>query len=82
MTSTKTDDTSAAPKSVAIAGAWGYIGRKFLDAAVGLGAEVFVHDTGPVPCDLDTAQLVETLRANGAYLPQETLSKTMTRSEA
>ena len=33
-------------------------------------------------CDLDTAQLVETLRKNGAYLPQPELSKTMTRATA
>ena len=35
--------------------------------------------TGQPACDLDTAQLVETLRANGAYLPQPELRKTMTR---
>jgi hypothetical protein len=31
-------------------------------------------------CQLDTAQLVETLRKNGAYLPQPELTKTMTRT--
>lgn len=36
--------------------------------------------TGQPACDLDTAQLVETLRKQGAYLPQEKLSRTMTRS--
>ena len=41
------------PSSIAIAGAWGYIGRKFLDAARQLGIDVFVHDPGPVPDDLD-----------------------------
>ena len=35
--------------------------------------------TGEPACDLDTARLVETLREAGAYLPQTTLSKTMTR---
>jgi hypothetical protein len=35
--------------------------------------------TGEPACDLDTEQLVLTLRANGAYLPQAALSKTMTR---
>ncbi len=35
--------------------------------------------TGEPACDLDTEQLVITLRANGAYLPQRELSKTMTR---
>ncbi len=32
--------------------------------------------------DLDTERLLETLRAKGGYLPQKTLSKTMTRSGA
>jgi hypothetical protein len=35
--------------------------------------------TGQPACDLDTRELVETLRAAGAYLPQPTLSKTMPR---
>jgi hypothetical protein len=35
--------------------------------------------TGQPACDLDTEQLVLTLRAAGAYLPQPKLSKTMTR---
>ncbi len=30
-------------------------------------------------CDLDTQELIETLREKGAYLPQNTSSKTMTR---
>jgi hypothetical protein len=37
---------------------------------------------GQPACGLDTAKLVETLRANGAYLPQTDLQKTMTRSKA
>jgi FAD dependent oxidoreductase len=37
--------------------------------------------TGQPACDLDTAKLVETLRSKGAYLPQEELKKTMTRSK-
>jgi hypothetical protein len=36
--------------------------------------------TGQAACDLDTAQLVDTLRRHDAYLPQETLSSTMTRA--
>jgi hypothetical protein len=36
--------------------------------------------TGQPACDLDTWELVETLRAAGSYLPQESLSRTMTRS--
>jgi hypothetical protein len=35
--------------------------------------------TGQPACDLDTWELVETLRRQGAYLPQTTLSRTMTR---
>ena len=35
--------------------------------------------TGQPACDLDTWELVETLRREGAYLPQTTLSRTMTR---
>jgi len=35
--------------------------------------------TGQPACDLDTEQLVITLRAVGAYLPQPELSRTMTR---
>ena len=36
-------------------------------------------DTGQPACDLDTEQLVIALRDAGCYLPQTTLSKTMTR---
>lgn len=35
--------------------------------------------TGQAACDLNTGQLVATLRRNGAYLPQPALSETMTR---
>jgi hypothetical protein len=35
--------------------------------------------TGQPANDLDTAVLVETLRANGAFLPQTRLSRTLTR---
>lgn len=37
-------------------------------------------NTGQPACDLDTAQLVETLHKAGAYLPQKKLSSKMTRS--
>src|SRR5262249_3844049 len=40
------------------------------------------RDPGQPACDLNTEALVETLRRNGGYLPQPTLSKTMTRSGA
>jgi hypothetical protein len=36
-------------------------------------------DTGQPACDLDTRQLVESLREAGGYLPQKELSRTMTR---
>ncbi len=38
-------------------------------------------NTGQAACDLDTAELVETLRRAGAYLPQTKLSREMTRSK-
>lgn len=43
-------------------------------------AAVQAIQMGQLACDLDTALLVTTLRRQGAYLPQETLSGTMTRS--
>lgn len=46
--------------------------------AVGTAAVQSIK-TGQPACDLNTANLVETLREAGAYLPQKTLSKTMTR---
>src|SRR5437879_1608009 len=45
------------PRSIAIAGAWGYIGRKFLDVALARGLETFVHDPGPPPADVDLGRL-------------------------
>jgi predicted dehydrogenase len=44
------------PTSVAIAGAWGYIGRKFLDAALARDLQVFAYDPGPLPVDLDPSR--------------------------
>lgn len=41
------------PESIAIAGAWGYIGRKFVDAARALDMQTYVYDPGPAPSDLD-----------------------------
>jgi hypothetical protein len=38
--------------------------------------------TGQPANNLDTARLVESLRKNGAYLPQEKLSSEMTRARA
>jgi hypothetical protein len=40
-------------ESVAIAGAWGYIGRKVLDAALRRGLRTYVYDPGPPPADLE-----------------------------
>jgi predicted dehydrogenase len=40
---------SEEPRSIAIAGGWGYIGQKFIEAACRLGLRVFVHDPAPVP---------------------------------
>ena len=37
--------------SIAIAGAWGYIGRKFTDAALELGLDTAVYDPGAAPPD-------------------------------
>ncbi len=45
------------PGSIAIAGAWGYIGRKFLDVALVHGLTTYVHDPGPVPADIDPGRL-------------------------
>ncbi|RUL87858.1 P-loop NTPase family protein [Tautonia sociabilis] len=45
------------PRSIAIAGAWGYIGRKFLDVALSRGLTVFVFDPGPAPDDIDLGRL-------------------------
>jgi predicted dehydrogenase len=45
------------PASLAIAGAWGYIGRKFLDVALANGLTVYVYDPGPTPADVDLSRL-------------------------
>ncbi|MCC6490090.1 MAG: hypothetical protein IT364_21570 [Candidatus Hydrogenedentes bacterium] len=45
--------SSDLPKSIAIAGAWGYIGRKFLNAALDLGVKPYVLDPAPRPPDVD-----------------------------
>lgn len=47
--------------------------------AAGTAAVQSIH-TGQPACDLDTAALVATLRDTEAYLPQENLSREMTRS--
>ncbi len=50
--------TGPFPRSIAIAGAWGYIGRKFLDVALNRGMTTFVHDPGPMPGDLDPGRFI------------------------
>ncbi|MBX6312338.1 MAG: hypothetical protein IRY99_05375 [Isosphaeraceae bacterium] len=45
------------PESIAIAGAWGYIGRKFLDVALGHGLTTYVYDPGPPSHDIDLRRL-------------------------
>ena len=44
-------------RRLAIAGAWGYIGRKFVDAGLDLGLDVSVLDPGPVPADVPLERL-------------------------
>jgi hypothetical protein len=46
------------PGTVAIAGAWGYIGRKFLDVALARGLTAYVYDPGPMPDDVDPRRCV------------------------
>lgn len=45
------------PDSLAIAGAWGYIGRKFLDVALQQRIRTFVYDPGHPPADIDPNSL-------------------------
>ena len=40
-------------QSIAIAGAWGYIGGKLLDAALEMGLKAYACDPGPIPADVD-----------------------------
>ena len=49
--------TTDLPRSIAIAGAWGYIGRKFLNAALELGVEPYVLDPVPRPADIDPGRV-------------------------
>jgi len=46
------DGASGPLQSVAIAGAWGYIGRKVLDAALRRGLRTYVYDPSPFPAEL------------------------------
>jgi predicted dehydrogenase len=53
-------------RSIAIAGAWGYIGRKVLDAALRRGLRVSVYDPGPFPADLNP-QAVTRLASESSF---------------
>jgi predicted dehydrogenase len=60
------------PRSIAIAGAWGYIGRKFLDMALANGLTTYVYDPGPAPVDVDLDRLTSIpLEAEFYRLPAE-----------
>ncbi len=60
-------DQDLSTRSVAIAGAWGYIGRKFLNAANELGIRPYVHDPGPMPDDVDADRLTRVAEAVRFY---------------
>jgi predicted dehydrogenase len=55
------------PGSIAIAGAWGYIGRKVLDAALRAGVRTSVYDPGPWPADLDPGAFTRIASAADFY---------------
>jgi predicted dehydrogenase len=55
------------PGSIAIAGAWGYIGRKFLDVALAHGLTTYVFDPGPAPADIDLGRLTRVPREADFY---------------
>jgi predicted dehydrogenase len=60
------------PESIAIAGAWGYIGRKFLDAALGLVLRTCVFDPGESPDDVKTDRVRRILEEEAFYrIPAE-----------
>ena len=50
---------SSFPKSIAIAGAWGYIGQHFLRAAHSLGLRCLAYDPGPTPPEWKSVQRFE-----------------------
>ena len=58
---------STAFGSVAIAGSWGYIGRKLLDAAIDLDLTVYAFDPGVMPSDLDASRVVRIEDESGFY---------------
>jgi hypothetical protein len=60
------DGASGPLQSVAIAGAWGYIGRKVLDAALRRGLRTYVYDPGPFPAELQ-AETVTRISDESAF---------------
>jgi predicted dehydrogenase len=64
--------TRTSLKSIAIAGAWGYIGRKFLAAARNLDLPTHVYDPAPLPDELSGQPLQRVLDADAFYhLPSD-----------
>ena len=61
------------PRSIAIAGAWGYIGRKFLDVALARGLATYVYDPGPEPQDVDLSRFTR-VDQRRRLLPASTLT--------
>jgi predicted dehydrogenase len=55
------------PGTFAIAGAWGYIGRKFLEVALARGLTTYVYDPGPMPGDLDPGRFVRMAKEADFY---------------
>jgi hypothetical protein len=54
-------------ESVAIAGAWGYIGRKVLDAALRRGLRTYVYDPGPAPVGFDLERVTRVSDESAFY---------------
>jgi predicted dehydrogenase len=54
-------------QSIAIAGAWGYIGQKFIEAARFLQYDISVYDPGPVPDGLDLTGINRVEEAKAFY---------------
>jgi hypothetical protein len=55
------------PQSIAIAGAWGYIGGKFLDASLALGLQAYVYDPGQPPADFDLSRVIRVANEQEFY---------------
>jgi predicted dehydrogenase len=53
--------------SMAIAGAWGYIGRKVLAAALRRGLQVYAYDPSPAPADLPPQAVTRLLDESSFY---------------